>query len=74
MLILRSAFSNEGQWKVGSGKKGEAAGSGRDGIAPLPVRHGRGVEKSRYGDFTYDGDFNKDQYHGQGCMRWSDAV
>jgi len=36
-------------------------------------RHGRGREESRFGDFTYDGEFQNDKYEGQGIMAWANG-
>jgi hypothetical protein len=36
-------------------------------------RHGRGREESRFGDFTYDGDFKNDMYDGTGIMAWANG-
>ncbi|CAD7946940.1 unnamed protein product [Amoebophrya sp. A120] len=37
------------------------------------TRHGTGLERSRYGDFVYEGEFANDKYEGVGCMRWSNG-
>eukprot|EP00392_Amoebophrya_sp_AT5.2_P007936 g7955.t1 len=36
-------------------------------------RKGKGIERSRYGDFVYEGEFVDDKYEGLGCMRWSNG-
>lgn len=38
------------------------------------VRCGRGVERSQFGDFVYEGEFNKDRYEGVGKMWWSNGA
>jgi len=87
--FLPSAATGSSQWPALGGMTaldGEAAGpqwrprmqfeDGRryEGQWLGENRHGKGKEESKFGDFTYDGEFKNDRYEGTGVMTWSNGA
>merc|ERR1712046_346195 len=38
------------------------------------IRTGKGIEKSKYNEYIYEGEFLNDQYHGIGSMSWCNGA